>query len=210
MDMGSFAEINSARFGGQVGASCGCIGCFDTFDHIRGQWEIHRKFKKGEFHASDYNSLVCGCDGRFDGQLCNPGERGPGPEPRRAPANMACFSGVGRFSETGNKKEDPIAFRIEVEDRGEPGRDDKIRVRVWIPRFGESATSLADRVCCTIKERDLRVRLPDIDDGGTTNSDGTLSGGNLIGGNLQIHPVTPLTERGTCPPPRTTCPAFRP
>src|SRR5262249_37967681 len=95
LDTNESAEDTTARFGGQVGAPCGCIGCFDTYDDIQGNWEHPRKSKKGNFHAQDYNSLVCGCDGVFDGKLCNPGNRPPGPEPRKAPANMACFSGVG-------------------------------------------------------------------------------------------------------------------
>jgi hypothetical protein len=61
--------------GGQVGAPCGCTGCFTTgdpeadlaFEHIQGNWQYTRKypkadqFKQGTFHAKDFNSLICGC-----------------------------------------------------------------------------------------------------------------------------------------------------
>ena len=38
MDTGQFADIKFATFGGQVGAPCGCSGCFDQLDHIQGSW----------------------------------------------------------------------------------------------------------------------------------------------------------------------------
>jgi hypothetical protein len=196
VDFDDMAENITGRFGGQVGAPCGCIGCFDEFDHVQGNWQYTRKKQKGNFHAKDYNSLVCACDGVFDGELCNPGEKskgdGLGPEPRKAPANMACFSGVGDWTYNPGNRTDRVAFRVHIEDRGEPGRGDVMRIRLWIPKNGETPEGLADRVCCTIAEPDIRP--PDIDDGG-----------GLTGGNLQIHPVLPNTERGRCPPPSGSC-----
>jgi hypothetical protein len=64
--------------GGQVGAPCGCSGCFTegidpeadlAYEHIQGNWQYDRKdpsrlnsFKIGTFHAKEFNSLICGCD----------------------------------------------------------------------------------------------------------------------------------------------------
>jgi hypothetical protein len=202
IDTGSLANILRATFGGQVGAPCGCIGCFDQFDHIQGNWQHSRKTRKGSFHAKDYNSLVCGCDGVFDGELCNPGDRTPGPEPRPAPANMACFSGIGDFNPTNGKRTIPVAFRVEVEDRSEPAvgkvaPDDVYRIRIWIPTQSETAQALADQACCT--NANPTGRLPNVDDGG-----------NLIHGNIQIHPPLPNTESGTCPVPNGSCQALEP
>jgi hypothetical protein len=192
-DPGQFAETRKQTFGGQVGAPCGCIGCFDEFDNIQGNWTHVRHSRNGRFHASGFNSLVCGCDGVFDGELCNPGDREQGPEPRRAPANMACWSGIGDF------ERDVVAFRVEVQDRGEPGAgrnagllEDVYRIRMWIPTGGETAEDLADDACCTNQEP--VGRAPDLDDGG-----------HLVHGNIQIHPVLPNTERDICPPPDGSC-----
>jgi hypothetical protein len=202
IDTGALANILRATFGGQVGAPCGCIGCFDEFDHIQGNWQHSRKTRKGSFHAKDYNSLVCGCDGVFDGELCNPGDRELGPEPRRAPANMACFSGIGDFNPTNGRRTISVAFRVEVEDRSEPAvgkvaPDDVYRIRIWVPAQGETAAELADQACCT--NANPTGRAPNVDDGG-----------NLVHGNIQIHPPLKHTESGTCPVPNGTCQAQEP
>jgi cysteine-rich repeat protein len=219
-EQGPDAEIIRGQGGGQVGAPCGCIGCFDEFDHIQGQWQYSRKRKQGNFHAREFNSLICGCDqdgacnsdgvngsafadsAAFNGQLCNPGEPESGPEPRPSPANVACFSGIGGWAATPGKREIPVAFRVEVEDRGEPaggehadGTCDVYQIRIWIPSSGETAAGLADLVCC-IDGYDTMgtVRPPDVQDGG-----------NLVHGNIQIHPMTPNSQDGTCPVPDGTC-----
>src|SRR5262249_51805647 len=107
--------------GGQVGAPCGGIGCFDSFDNIQGNWVMRRDQHRGRFKAADFNSLVCGCEAcddalqsnvkKLNGNLCNPGDRTCGPEPRRAPANLACFSGTGTWSPTGgNRDAVPVAY----------------------------------------------------------------------------------------------------
>jgi hypothetical protein len=197
VDTTDFADIVNAHFGGQVGAPCGCIGCFDSLDQIQGSWETSRKTRRGSFHALDFNSLVCGCDGVMDGKLCNPGDRELGPEPRPAPANLACFSGVGDFNPTNGKRTIRVAFRVEVEDRSEPAvgkvaPDDVYRIRIWIPTKDETAEDLANQACCTNVAP--TGRAPDIDDGG-----------NLIHGNIQIHPPTPHTDAGVCPVPNGSC-----
>jgi hypothetical protein len=214
-DDSGYMGISKGTGGGQVGASCGCIGCYDDFDHIRGQWQYTRKNSNGPgnlgtFHASDYNSLMCGCDDGSGGPgvigtgpgnkigLCNPGDRDTGPEPRPAPANVACFTGVGTLSPPSlGKRTTPVAFRIQVEDRGEPGAgknagpsNDVYHIEIWIPQEGSSETpqSLAAQACCF--SPDASLRPANIDDGGSLNK-----------GNIQIHPETPGTDSGTCPPP---------
>jgi len=186
-DFGS-SDVDHSTFGGQVGAPCGCIGCSDEFGHVQGNWQYDRKGHNGSLHAKDYNSLVCGCDGRLTGQVCD----GDGPAPPQAPANMACFSGVADFTPTNGKKTTDVAFRVEVEDRGEPGSNDKYRIRIWIPTGAETAAALSKQVCCTVGAPGIRA--PDIDDGST-----------LAGGNIQIHRETPNSANGTCPVPHGIC-----
>jgi hypothetical protein len=184
------AAIERATFGGQVGAPYGLVGCHDDFDQIQGEWTHLRHRRRGSFHASDYNSLVCGCDdgmggpGVLDGRLCNPDDREPGPEPRPAPANIACWAGVGQYNRTNGRRTTTVAFRVNVEDRGEPGAgnnagtySDVYRIEIWIPSGNETALELSELACC------LR-------DPGTVRSADIQDGGNLIRGNLQIHPPT--------------------
>jgi len=207
VDLGNFADTLDVHFGGQVGAPCGCIGCFDTFDHIQGSWETQRRKQKGNFHAKEFNSLVCGCqdvEGQpavLDGNLCNPGDRDAGPEPRPAPANVACFSGKGTIKRGGNVID--VAFRVEVEDRGEPGAGpnsdptaDVYRLRVWVPKGQETLDGLASGACClNVDPTGQASRNPDIDDGRE----------HLIHGNIQIHPQIPA-HIGICPVPGVACP----
>ena len=148
-------SISKGTGGGQVGASCGCIGCIDNFDQIQGEWSYSRKSASkgnlGSFHASDYNSLVCECDDGSGGPgavtmgACNPDNPVPGPEPRTAPANKACFTGMGQLSPPQlGKRTVSVAFRVHVEDRGEPGAgnnsgalSDVFRIEIWIPGAGK-------------------------------------------------------------------------
>jgi hypothetical protein len=74
---GSKCNLPRGQGGGQVGAPCGCSGCFTSgdpeadlaFERIQGNWQYDRKdptrpndlFKNGTFHAKEYNSLICGC-----------------------------------------------------------------------------------------------------------------------------------------------------
>jgi hypothetical protein len=211
MEIEGDAQIGPFTFGGQVGAPCGCIGCFDLEeDAIQGEWTHSRHKRKGRFHASDYASLVCDFDGGVcvdgvcvgsdrDGLECKknvdcaPPE---GPEPRPAPANIACFTGLGRIARNGGPRTDPVVFRVDVEDRGEPGggqnageQDDIYRIRMWEdPGSDEARQALLDLICCQGNASGAPPVF--IDDGG-----------KLTHGNLQIHPVLPNTERGICPPP---------
>jgi hypothetical protein len=223
IDMTEFAQAQKITFGGQVGAPCGCIGCFDDLDHIQGEWTHSRHKRKGRFHASDYASLVCAFDGGacLDG-VCVGSERAgesckknidcappEGPEPRPAPANKACFTGVGRIARNGGPRTDVVVFRVEVEDRGEPGAGqnsgtmaDVYKIRMWQPGVDVNGNDVPDEtvdglladVCCQQADVNPDLRAPNINDGG-----------DLTHGNIQIHPVTPLTARGICPPPGGTC-----
>ena len=119
---------------------------------------------------------------------------------------MACFTGVGQF-----RRQD-VAFRVEVEDRGEPGAgtnsgslDDVYRIRIWIPGYNipgdaRTAADLAKVVCCT--NLDPEDRDPNMGAGPATVDDG----GNIVHGNIQIHPQLPKSTDGICPPPDTVCP----
>ena len=221
-EAGPFGDMSRGQGGGQVGAPCGCIGCFDEFDRIQGNWQYSRRDKKGNFHAKEFNSLICGCDATSPtcdgsgvvgagftnpenfarGELCNPDNSIVGPEPRPSPANIACFSGLGSWSDTNGRKIRTVAFRVEVEDRGEPSvggnADDTCdvhRIRIWIPVEGEDVNLLADGACCTNSvPAGQAAREPDVDDGG-----------NLTHGNMQIHPMTPNSANGRCPVPDGSC-----
>jgi hypothetical protein len=178
--MGTFANIREGSFGGQVGAPCGCIGCFDELDHVQGSWQYSRKStegKKGTMHARDYNSLVCALD------------QGAGPAPPAAPANKACFAGVGDFSPTSGQKTERVAFRVQVEDRGEPGSADVYRIWIWTESSGMNADKLAEAACC----------LNPVPAGASI-----IDGGVLVSGNIQIHPELPKSE--VCPRPKGECP----
>src|SRR5262249_24934228 len=192
MDLSTFAGISKGSLGGQVGAPCGCIGCFDNFDNIQGNWQYRRKTKLGNFHAMDFTSLVCGCEDlngntiMLDGTLC--GTRDIGPTPPAAPANVACFSGKGQMSPASlGKKTLDVAFRVEIEDRGEPGTGpnsgpspDVYRIRIWVPTSSEKLADLVAGACCTLPSP--TNRQPAIDDGGS-----------LTTGDLQIHAHTTRT-----------------
>jgi len=187
-DPTTMGQTVDAHFGGQVGAPCGCIGCFDQFGHIQGNWQYNRDKRNASMHAKMFNSLVCGCDGVLNGNVCT----GNGPAPPQAPANMVCFSGVADFNPTNGPKTQDVAFRVDAEDRGEPGVNDKLHVRIWVPGRGENAQDLAAAVCCTNAEP--QARPPDFDDSGP-----------LIGGNIQIHPELKASTAGQCPKPNGVC-----
>jgi hypothetical protein len=217
-------DATKATAGGQVGAPCGCIGCFNGFDQVQGQWQYSRKKQQGTLHASGFNSLVCGCEScgtdnqlqsKLSGQLCNAKDLECGPGHPAAPANIACFSGTGDYSITPGKTR-TVAFRVNVEDRGEPGSgqnatctsagkpltcctglgtgecDDVYRIQVYIPNDTENATDLAAAICCT-GPGIIPNRPPDIDDGD-----------DLVQGNIQIHPQI-ASHADTCPVPTGSC-----
>ncbi len=149
----SFPPVNFVTHGGQVGAPMGTETAFRPDSPcIRGNWEHVRhgaNGSKGNFHAKSFDSLMCACLGCPEdptspitlGGLCNPDNRICGPEPRRAPANKITFSGVGDFSESGKRAVRSVLFRVDLEDRSEPGNRgaisneapyDRHRIRIWI------------------------------------------------------------------------------
>ena len=197
-------EITSAKGSGQVGAPCGSVGCFEEAGHILGVWQHSRRKRRGNFLAKQFTSLACSClnaDGTASfGAPCRPDDPAVGPELPAAPANVACFSGIGNYSDSGRKRATRVAFRVEVEDHGEPGAggtapDDVYRIRIWIPQTGETVDQLAaDACCCNPEPTNGASRRPDVDDGGP-----------ITHGNIQIHPQTPA-QFEDCPVPDDSCP----
>ena len=177
----TMAEIVRASFGGQVGAPCGCIGCFDQSGHVQGNWTHNRKNHKGGLKASAFNSLTCSV------------VPGGGPAPPAAPANKACFSGVGDWTPTNGAKTIKVVYRGEVEDHGEPGSSDYYRMRMWIPSGSWTLSTLTAATCCTTTA--AGAPAPYFDDNGT-----------LVGGNIQIHPQLHASTDGVCPVPDGVCP----
>jgi len=206
---------------------------------IRGEWEHVRHIRprlRGNFHASRFDSLQCGCLGCLDESgrdsctldTTNPGagdltcpeglvsedglcfatvdgankkeNRVCGPEPRKAPANKICFSGVGDYTFSNGKRDRAsVVFRVDIIDRSEPGGGfpggsvdppDRYRMRIWFlcnptdptdcldPRT--EGVALREAVACgdPLTEA-ISAPLPNIDDGG-----------DLDRGNHQLHPPT--------------------
>ena len=220
--------------GGQVGAPVGtstewtpCSPC------IKGEWEHVRHFRPGldgNFHARHFDSLQCAClpcegdpgsgvitPGKKGG-LCNAGDRVCGPEPRRAPANKMCFSGIGDYAVTnGRRVGQSVVFRVDIEDHGEPGGAgpkgnkrlpaDRYRIRIWkvsstaVP-LAQACTSNIDlrkAIACTEANTSLRDGTTDpLAPRGVTTALGSPvfgvrapdidDGGELDRGNRQIHP----------------------
>ncbi|MFM1767852.1 MAG: hypothetical protein RJA22_381 [Verrucomicrobiota bacterium] len=161
----SYPPVRYVTHGGQVGAPVGMGINFGTFQRegnpcIHGNWEHVRHEKggnRGNFHAKIFDSIQCaclGCDenpgsGVVVGALCNPDDRICGPEPRRAPGNKICFSGIGDYaSSSGNRTPRAVLFRVDIEDRSEPGNSsaggsqaphDRHRIRIWVLTAAELA-----------------------------------------------------------------------
>lgn len=208
--------------GGQVGAPFSVETPFSPNSPcIWGEWQHNRHLKGnslvGVFHASgnggkkEFDSLLCAClpCDEFPGatgvvgEVCNPGNRVCGPEPRRAPANKICFSGVGDYTFTSGNKTVKAVFRVDIEDRSEGNSQsstpppDRYRIRLWLldPSLGRnpdpnSAEALNLRLVASADPAKIANLTttevlkfpgfpPDIDDGG-----------NMTQGNHQIHPQT--------------------
>ena len=229
----SLPSVRYVTHGGQVGAPVGNAG-FDpgTFERegsecIHGNWQHVRHEKggnRGNFHAKIYDSLMCACLGCPEdplagvvvGGLCNPDNRICGPEPRRAPANKICFSGIGDYTMTsGNRESRAVLFRVDIEDRSEPGNShaggsqaphDRHRIRIWILTDAEKARLLNPN------DRLLAMRQSiSCSPGSTALQDGAVGanglavplgtavfgvrapdiddGGEMDHGNHQIHPM---------------------
>jgi hypothetical protein len=220
--------------GGQVGAPLSVGTPFTPNSPcITGEWQhnrhLHGNNLVGTFHAAgngkvhQFDSLLCAClpcDENTNavgvvGSVCNPDDRICGPEPRRAPANKICFSGVGDYTFTNGKKTVKAIFRVDIEDRSEGNSKnstappDRYRIRIWLldPSCGRnpdpnSAEAMALRLAASADPfkianlattEDLKVNIPpDIDDGG-----------DMVQGNHQIHPATGAQCGASVPLPPT-------
>jgi hypothetical protein len=156
----------------------------------------------------DYTNEIAVTQGKRH-ELCNAGERTCGPEPRRAPANKIAFSGIGDYALTKGKKDrQSVVFRVDIEDRSEPGGKhpggatppaDRYRIRIWFLKGNEGGnaadptTLAALQLRCAVAVKDPLIesvdacRPPDIDDGGA-----------LDRGNRQLHPNTGATPPTDC------------
>jgi hypothetical protein len=145
------------------------------------------------------------CTQSMSGSLCNDNDRACGPSPPNAPANLACFSGTGIYSASGDKRTTNVAYRVEVEDHGEPAgaspdaTTDEYRIWIYIPQGTETVKGLATAICCRNAPSGNTNRAGDTFAAGRTAN--VFDGGNLIHGNIQIHP-----QIGICPLSDTTCP----
>lgn len=139
--------------------------------------------------------------------LCNSGDRMCGPEPRKAPANKIAFSGVGSYTDSnGRKVANSVIFRVDIEDRGEPGnahaigasgkdkKIDRYRIRMWklIGNGGpDSPENRALRVAVAVTDAtDERVMVNMPCEKGLTPEPFIDDGGDLDRGNRQLHPNT--------------------
>jgi hypothetical protein len=134
----------------------------------------------GNFHAEFYDTLDCACldtnttqvltnvpgvDGAANQSYVNLvygpesvvngvcGDRSTGPLPRPAPANKIVFTGVGDWADpNGSRAPRSVLFRVDIEDRGEPGNShalgadgkanripDRYRIRIWVLSDAELA-----------------------------------------------------------------------
>jgi hypothetical protein len=221
----TFPRVRYATHGGQVGAPVGNETHFSPDSTcIQGNWQHVRHLQgglRGNFHAKSYDSLMCAClacdggPGSVAGELCNPGNRLCGPEPRKAPANKITFTGVGDYVLTqGRRTPRAVIFRVDLEDRSEPGGShprggklpaDRYRLRIWILTPAEKALldgadrllAMREAIAATKDNtvlKDGAVKL----DGVTPVDLGTAvfgirppdidDGGELERGNHQIHP----------------------
>jgi len=190
-------DVDYGTHGGQVGAPVGFVTAFSpSTPCIHGNWTHVRHTRSGNFHSKSFDSLMCGClpcdenptsPGQV-GNLCNPGDRICGPEPPRAPANKICFTGLGKYTMTSGRRDLDVAFRVDVEDRSEPGGTngtpppDHYRMRIWILDGAVDSPSNLDLrqaiSCGASLDEDINAPVPpDVDDGGIATR-----------GNLQIHP----------------------
>ena len=213
--------VRYVSHGGQVGAPVGEMNCVPIADPFRGNPCIHGPWTHvrhgqggtlGNFHARFFDTLATGVygAGTVTNGICNPGDRLSGPGQPKAPANKIVFTGVGDWASTHGKREpQSVLFRVDIEDRGEPGGShphgskpppDRYRIRIWVlsdtelaqlrgggpdPRLTAFRTAIA--ACNGLNVRD-GVDVPN----GTAvfgyRAPDIDDGGELERGNQQIHP----------------------
>jgi hypothetical protein len=170
------ADVRYVTHGGQVGAPVGNQVCsIDTNlpnfflgnPCIHGRWTHVRHVQgglEGNFHARFFDTLDCAClDTNLNPETCQYGaatvnhgvcgDRSTGPLPRPAPANKIAFTGVGDWAcPNGRRESRACLFRVDIEDRGEPGNahalasnkkenriPDRYRIRIWVLSDSELA-----------------------------------------------------------------------
>jgi hypothetical protein len=227
-----------ATHGGQVGSPVGVATPFTPDSEcIKGEWTHVRHIRPklfGNFHARSFDSLECAClsccenpnstgvvdDPKF-GPLCNPDDRICGPEPRRAPANKICFSGVGDYAETNGKRDRrSVVFRVDIEDRSEPGGTngppppDHYLMRIWLlsdlgitDENGPEGMALREQIACNPNSIGILSTTDTLDcsdlagcSNANTPAPSITDGGDLYRGNHQLHPEHLMNnERCTAP-----------
>jgi hypothetical protein len=161
--------------------------------------------------AQTYVNLVYGPGTVVDG-VC--GNRNIGPLPRKAPANKIVFTGVGDWADpNGRRASRSVLFRVDIEDRGEPGNShalgadgksgrvpDRYRIRIWVltdQELAELNGSGPDKNLLNFRNAISACNGIDVQDGASVPN-GTAAfgvrapdvddGGELEHGNHQIHP----------------------
>jgi hypothetical protein len=196
---------------------------------------------EGNFHARYYDTLDCACldtnyspatvtvpgvDGvgpqTYVNLVYGPatvvdgvcGNRNIGPLPRPAPANKIVFTGVGDWADpNGRRAGRSVLFRVDIEDRGEPGNDhaldqngkagrvpDRYRIRIWVlsdQELAELNGSGPDKYLLNFRNAISACNGINVQDGASVPN-GTAAfgvrapdvddGGELLHGNHQIHP----------------------
>jgi hypothetical protein len=159
-----------------------------------------------------YANLVYGAGTSVDG-VC--GNRNIGPLPRPAGANKIVFTGVGDWADpNGRRAPRATLFRVDIEDRGEPGNahaqaangkpgrvPDRYRIRIWVLSNAELAQlrgGSGDRYLLDFRNAISACIGLNVQDGATVPN-GTAAfgvrapdiddGGELDHGNHQIHPA---------------------
>jgi hypothetical protein len=179
---------------------CACLPC-DDFTLSLPVWET----SKLACHPQDrtYHSL-----GQMIDNLCNHTEPRSlcGPEPRKANSNKIAFSGVADWTPIGGKRSQRVVFRVDLEDRGEPGNAhaiekakkknmvDRYRMRMWFLTEDEnSPASRALRAAVAVRDATTEVVDATLCNGSVTPEPDIDDGGDLDRGNRQIHPTTGAT-----------------
>jgi len=232
----SAPTITDCATGAGSGFNNPCIrGEYQHVRHMKGglRGNFHAA-SNGNVH--DFDSLMCAClpcdtfvesnpfggchpadrlytgDGITENGLCNP-NRTPncGPEPRKAPDNKLAASGLGSYTKTNGKRELKVVFRIDIEDRGEPGNlhaittagktnpPDRYRLRLWFTDGLTDAQIFQLREAVAVRNaHDERVgtafggtfQVGKLCNGSDIPAPDIDDGGDLDRGNRQIHPNT--------------------